>query len=204
MSAKDNYSDFKDKTEPRKWSTTNTGVTAKSGRFHQDKRKKYGEVIWDVPWSYELNFGSGPHTMPFDKMYEWAYKRRVEIARDYPDMKDIKINDARYWELYEQYVIHRFRTYQPKKGPYMKVRGEHRIETRAGKIQKSKYVEFETERSYNKVAFNFAYLVWQKIKARGTPPTFFASDAVVTTVHDLPSIIKSAVQRTKGVKLVSG
>ena len=190
MSAKDNYSDFKDKTKPHQWSITNTGVTAKTGDFHQDKKKKEGEVIWDCPWSYELNFGTGPHTMPFDKLYEWAWKRQKEIQLMEGFGSWAVPDDREYWTQYLRYQT----PTQANRKPSLRTRGSKK--TRGG------VEEVSFERKFKEQLFIFTFRVWKAIQRKGTQPTFFASDAVVTTVHDLPDIIKAAVSRTKGVKLV--
>lgn len=190
MLARDNFSEYKDKNDPRKWSITNTGVTAKTGSFHHNKRNMSGEVIWDCPWSYELNFGSGPHAMPFDKLYEWAWKRQKEIAQ---------IEGFGTWQIPEDRM---FWTQYLRYQTPTQINKKPSIQTRGSKKTRKGVEEVSFERKYKEQLFIFTYWVWRKIQARGTQPTFFASDAVVTSIHDLPSIIKVAVSRTKGAKLV--
>jgi hypothetical protein len=92
--------------------------------------------------------------------------------------------------LYDQYVI--------KSG-----RGR-KVQTRSAKYTYKDGVKYTiTERQMRNIVFNFAYLCWRKIKSKGVEPTFFVSDAVVSTIHDKRKIVLAALRNTKGVQIVS-
>ena len=171
-----------DKLSPRRWTTTNTGLTSKTGYIIEKKNELYGEVGYNAPWAYDLNFGSGPHPLPFEAIYEWAWKRRKEVIRDVPDLAEPR-GDKDYWKLKDRFVKGR------------------KVKTRAEKMVKGEVQSFDAERQYRIKLFKFAFYVWRSAQKYGIQPNFFFSDAVYTVWRDLPQLIKRGFANMEGVKV---
>lgn len=181
-----------DKTHLPRWTIANTGITAKTGKFTLRKSRRQGEVVFDCPWSYALNFGAGPHYTSFGNIYEWAFKRRKEIIRDIVELPTPSAReDPRFWKMYHDY--HKDLSQSEKA----------KVRTRAQKLRYGKVVNYAANRNFELLIFTFAYMVWRNIQKRGTAPTFFVSDAVIQTQLAGVEIIRQAIKNVEGARIVS-
>ena len=65
-----------DKSGKHQGTISNTGALAKSG--YRKRKGLTWEVGYDCPYAKPVNWGSGPHTVPVNKLYDWAWYRRKE------------------------------------------------------------------------------------------------------------------------------
>lgn len=182
-----------DKTEPRNWTITNTGVLAKTGFFDHDKKELKGTVGFGAPYAYSINFGQPPHTLPFPPIYEWAYKRRAEVLDllkksgwlHWPSKK----RDPRIYQMYSTYVN-------------TSLEGPSKVSGLADKYAKGRTTKrVPTERNYDDQVFLFAYYTWSSITNTGVQPSFFFSDAVTTVAKDAKRLIAQGLRKMEGVKV---
>ena len=174
----------RDKKKSRNWTTTNNGILARSGKFTHNRGKLEGEVRFDAPYAYFVNYGAMPHTAPFNRIYEWAWKRKKEILAEFPDLNPPK-DDKVFWKMKDQYVTGR------------------KVRTQAEKMVRGKVLTFDAERQYQVKLFTFAYMVWRSIQKYGVEPNFYFSDAVYQTWQDRERVIKYALRDVGGIKVES-
>ena len=159
-----------DKTGKHQGTYTNKGVLARSGYVKHSRGQIRHEVGFNAPYAYSMNWGSGPHIVPFEKLYDWAWYRRKEPWFPKLPMPTQK-NQG---ELMKSFV----KRYQVTGSRKMGNIGGHK---------------------FNKAVFAFTFYVWNSIRQEGTEPTFYWSDAVYTTMQDKMKLVKNALSTVKGV-----
>lgn len=187
ISARDVGASGKDKPS-HNWTITNTSVLAKTGVKKHNYSSQTGEVGFTAPYAYYVNFGSVPGQIPFEPIYEWAWKRKAEIMADFKDKIIIPKKDKLYLDMKSRYI-------------FENDKGTKRVRTRAEKYDKGVVDSYDTDRQYREKIFAFAYWVWKDICKHGDDPTFFFSDAIWSTFHDLPKILRQELPKMKGVRV---
>jgi len=178
------------KAKIRKWTITNAGELAKSMYKKGNKRDLRWEVGSDAPYAHANNYGHKPKWIDFDGIYEWVWKRRKEIKRDFASMKVPPRSDKGFWRLYE------------KKTKYIRKIWTPRTKGKGRRGKKTYETDF-APRSVETKLMAFAYYVWLDIKKNGLQPSFFFSDAVWTTQMDARSVVKRALEADGRFRVVS-
>jgi len=186
-----------DSKPARQWSITNRAMLSKSGYKRSNKRELKWEVGFDSPTAYHVNYGAPRHTEPFENIYIWAYHRKPEIKKSYGSIKfPGKKQNPKFYKLWNKYHTAQVRSHRTKN------LGRSR---KFGKIGSASKVEVARKsilgKRIERLPFIFAYYVWLGIMKKGTPPTFFFSDAVYTTYRDARKIIEKSIIEN-GVKFV--
>lgn len=173
--------------KPHRWTITNTSVLAKTGYKQLDRANMKMEVGFSAPYANYVDKGSSPGAIPFEPLYDWAWKRKEEIMQAFG--KDIIIprNNRLYQDMKRRYI-------------FDNDKGKKRVKSRADKFDKGEVLSFDTDREYREKIFAFAFWVWKDIANNGVDPTFFASDAVWSVMQDLPRLLKEGI-KMEGVRV---
>ena len=114
------YGKTKDKL-PHNWTITNKGTLARSGYKKADRRRYRWEVGFDAPYAYYVNYGSGPgKNTPFANLYDWAYRRKKEIKKTFPDLQyPRKKDNPDYYKFLDRYQGKSLKGHRVEKIPFL-------------------------------------------------------------------------------------
>lgn len=114
------YGSTRDKL-PHNWTITNKGTLARSGYKKADRKRLRWEVGFDSPYAYYVNYGSGPgKNVPFANLYDWAYKRKKEIKKTFPDLQyPRKKDNPEYYKFLDRYKGGSVKGHRIEKIPFL-------------------------------------------------------------------------------------
>lgn len=104
------------------WSISNKGILARSGYVKSERRIARHECGFKAPYAYYVNYGTAPgaKNVPFEEIYNWAYQRKKEIKKDFPELKfPRKKENPDFYKFFARYQGDKIKGHRVERIPFM-------------------------------------------------------------------------------------